>query len=114
MFYYQEQQSIESPALFNLFLSTNLLVVYAVVIAFVLSPSFSLRRPSIAAIAVEFAFGCLMLITAIVYRLHCQVVRLFGPLGVVILLRRSGALSVCRSSPTIVAVDFILGRLVLQ
>ncbi len=86
MFYYQKQQSIKFPTLFNFSLSTNLLAIYAVFIAFVLSTSFSSRRLFIAAVAVEFAFVCLVLIAAIVYCLYCQVIRLFGPLIIVVSL----------------------------
>ncbi len=110
MFYYQELHS----ALFNFSLSTNSLAVYAVFIAFVLSLSFLLRRLFITTVAVEFAFCRLVLIATIISRLHCQVVRLFDPLIIVVLLRRSEPLSVCHPSPTIMVVDFALGRLILQ
>ncbi len=124
LFYYQEQQSIESPALFSFSLSINLLAVYAVFIAFVFSLSFSSRRPSIAAIAVEFGFGRLVFQSnrrhcipsaSSSYKViwssrHCCFVPVIRG---VVMLRRSRALSVCRLSLAVVAVDFASSCLVL-
>ena len=119
----KSSSQLNPPALFNFFLSTNLLAIYAVFIAFVLSPSFSSRRPSIAAVVVEFAFGRLVLQSNRLYRIpsasssykviwstcHCCFVAVIWS---VLSLRRSEALSVCRLSPSAMAVDFALGRLV--
>ncbi len=63
-----------------------------------------LCRPSPSAVAVDFASGHLVL--------H-RVVRLFGCLVVVALLRRSEALSVCRLPLAAVVVEFASGFLVL-
>ncbi len=102
-----------------------MLAVYAVFIAFILSFSFSSRRPSIDAVAVEFAFERLVLQSnrrhcipsvlssckVIWFSCHCYfVVVIWG----VVLLRRSGTLSVCRPSSATMAVDFALGCLLLH
>ncbi len=101
------------------------MTVYAVFIAFVFSPFSLSRRSSIAAVAVKFAFGRLVLQSNHRYCIPstlasckviwsschcCFVVVIRG----VVSLRRSGALSVCRQSPATVAVDFASGRLVLH
>ncbi len=64
----------------------------------------SVCRLSPAAMAVDFALSHLVL--------H-QVVKSFGSLVIIALLRRSGALSVCHLSLATVAVEFALGHLVL-
>ena len=89
-----------------------------------LSPSFLLRRLSIAAVAVEFAFGCLMLQSICRHRIpstssSCKVIWssccccFVAGIRDVVSLWRSGALSVYYPSLTTVAVDFAPDCLIL-